>query len=340
MRRQLIGLITFVAVVAVAAVPALAQGTLTGDRSVNLGSGVELPSALGSWAPVDSGLRKHGGPTIFISRGAWQAACPDRFPLLTMEGSNFGPGSAVACFWPHTWTAGAAPCYNGMVPTANHPDLQIIAIGGGGNPLPLGGAQALVIVTAGVAGAASTLHGTNFFTDGCRLEWPCDGTTCVGFDIIALIGGPAFVNVDLFDQDGALIDTSQVLATTGGAFYGATNAGGIGAVAYNGDGDPNNTGDLFDSLEFDGRDSGSPAPDCGGGNGGNGGGCPPEVLEGIENIEAKLDANLDVSVSSRASQTSVDMIEGKLDAMDNCDLIPLLLPLLGLDTLPPGHPCE
>jgi hypothetical protein len=332
MRRQLIGLITFVAVMAVAAVPALAQRTLQGDRNVNPRSGSELPASL---VPT-SDLRKHGGPVIYTARGTWQADCPDRFPIRNFEGSTLGPGDVAACFWPHTWDLGSFPCYNPNEVSAQHIDLVINAIAGGGNPAPLGGAQALVIATTGFAGAPSTVHGANFFTDGVEYDFPCDATTCVGFDIVALFGAAGFIDVDLFDQAGGLVDSSQVFATSAGAFYGAVNAGGgIGAVHFNGTGDPNTISDQGDNLEFDGRaGGGDPAPECGGGGPG-GGDCT-----GIAEIEAKLDVNLDVAVSSRASQESVDMIEGKLDTIDNCDLIPLLLPLLGLDELPPGHPCE
>ncbi|MEM7249350.1 MAG: hypothetical protein AAF533_28815, partial [Acidobacteriota bacterium] len=53
------------------------------------------------------------------------------------------------------------------------------------------------------------------------------------------------------------------------------------------------------------------------------------ALDAIDAVEAKLDANLDANVSSRASQASVDALEVKLDTLD-VDFTPVLA---GVDAL-------
>ncbi|MEM7245293.1 MAG: hypothetical protein AAF533_08105 [Acidobacteriota bacterium] len=316
MRRQLIGLI---AVTAIAAAPALAQEA----GSFSELNTIERPYDIS--VDEGSGLRTHGGGGIevYTDRLTFLDNCPGPdSPLLDFETGLIGPGAVSACTNPNSWTTGSDPCLNPMDPQGNNESLDILSVGGasGGDPT-----AELVMLGPGFLGSPSYIFGPNFFVDDLRLEPTCGEMTCIGFDLCLPLGAPGAPDILVFDTVGAVLGTASVFATSGCAFFGVVAPEPIGAIQIVTPAAVGLGGELIDNLQFQ---------ECGGSD-------LDEIVAGLEMIEAKLDANLDVALSTRASQTSVDAIEAKLDNLDDCeivDVIRLLLP--NQPEYDCDHPCQ
>ncbi|MEM7246041.1 MAG: hypothetical protein AAF533_11910 [Acidobacteriota bacterium] len=225
--------------------PTLAREIATSNRSARVLSSDS--SASGDVVvPAPSELQRFGDATSYSGRTSFEAACGD-LRTLDMSGSLLEPGTVAAC-WPiHTWELGSAACYDPMTPTASHPGLELRTRGSITGGLPTNG---LVVLTEGFLDAPTTVHGANAFADALQLDFSCR-TTCVGFDIHALVRGPGEVRLDVYGPDDAeLLASVIVLAEPAGTFFGMRAPSGIGRIVM--DDAEFDVGALITNLSFNG----------------------------------------------------------------------------------------
>ncbi|MEM7246089.1 MAG: hypothetical protein AAF533_12150 [Acidobacteriota bacterium] len=317
MRRQSIGLISFVAVLAVAAVPAMAQGSLSGARTIVQDPTTQLKFD-GQWAPAPIRTFGAASATFFTDRATFLADGDCSLDVnLDFEDGTVAAGGIIGCRSPNSWSAGALPCAfpNAAGSNTATADMQ--------DEDPIDPVAGLFMIGPGIFGSPSNAMGANTFIDSFRIVFNCDESTCWGADVRNYI---AAGNVDItVTTVGGDVFTDSILGTNAGNFWGIKVTGGaIAEVELRGTEPIPNNAEGIDNALFD--ECVTPAA-----------GLLPEIRMAIEAIEAKLDANLDVAASSIASQDSVDAIEAKLDSQDPCRFQDLIAPLLGLEAgdIPP-----
>ena len=312
MRRQLFGLVTLVAMT-FAATSALAQGRLGGDRNFRIPKETEEQRAFN----LSDHARRLGGAaataTFYTDRDDLvnDPDC-DISVTLDFEDANIGAGDITAAPAPNSWSTGSIPGAFPGTPGSNNPSVDFTA-----DPYELGNEdlQGMLWVGAGLFGVTSNVMGNNTASDDPAVdrklvtEFNCEGSTCFGANIGNLLGN-SNIFIEVFDSAGNSVDSTNVLGTPAALGY-------FGVKISDGS---------LGRIEMQSTDAGS--------------GIPASTLgfEFMDNID--IDECLELPGSAlEGVNEAIEAIEAKLDMQDPCDLVPLVLPLLGLEEAPDDLPC-
>lgn len=179
--------------------------------------------------------------TFFSSREEFDAAAPD---LLKedFEGAIPGPGDVAACLGPFD-SQTDNDCFS---PGAIVEGISIGMAGGG---------EMAVLGPGVIGGVESTLVGPNFLGLDTEIQFT-GGVRSVGVSVLAPMGGPAEVAVEVYASDGSLLGTAVTQAAQlEGVFWGVVSQEPIGRLLFAAE---ETAGELFDFVVFGGSDDPEP----------------------------------------------------------------------------------
>ena len=180
--------------------------------------------------------------TFFSSREAFDDAAPD---LLEedFEGAIPGPGEAAACLGPFD-SQTDNDCFS---PGAILEGISIGAVGGG---------EMAVLGPGVIGGVESTVVGPNDLGLDTEIQFTA-GVRSVGVSVLAPMGGPAEVSVEVYASDGSLLGTGVAHAAQfEGVFWGVVSEEPIGRLLFVTEETAGETaGELFEFVVFGGSDA-------------------------------------------------------------------------------------